>query len=439
MGEAMCGELRAFLDNELGWLGSLRMRLHLRRCPVCQQAKAEHERLDALLAQAAQVSASARLLTAWQAGMPTETQLFSAKRHARSPGAMRRIVVVGAMLTVLSVTGAMIRRFSTSAATIELTGHSAAVTSVAFSPNGKGLASGSLDGTIKLWDVQMGRLTHTLTLSGHKNLVLSVVFSPDGKTLASASSDATVRIWDAQTGQLMLTLMGHSGDVSCVAFSPDGRTLASGSNDSIVRLWDAQTGNLKQALKGHATGVRCVVFSPDGRTLASASNDKTIRFWDAQTGEVKRTLTGHDSPVASVAFSPDGKFIASGSGDVFSKGELRLWMTQTGKLKWTAILPDVDEEVELYDLQAGKATLKQTLEKRGATVWSVAFSPDGKKIASGSDDMTIRVWDAETGHSMQTLRGHKRSVVSVAFSCDGKTVASGSWDSTVRLWDTSRL
>ncbi|WP_084763412.1 NACHT and WD repeat domain-containing protein, partial [[Scytonema hofmanni] UTEX B 1581] len=247
-----------------------------------------------------------------------------------------------------------------------LQGHSELVISVAFSPDGKTLASGSADKTIKLWDVATGKISQTLT--GHSKWVNSVAFSPDGKTLASGSADKTIKLWDVATGKLSQTLTGHSDGVYSVAFSPDGKTLASGSGDKTIKLWDVATGKPSQTLTGHRDKVISVAFSPDGKTLASGSYDDTIKLWDMATGKPSQTLTGHRDKVNSVAFSPDGKTLASGSPDK----TIKLWDVATGKLSQT-LTGDSDE------------------------VSSVAFSPDGKTLASGSADKTIKLWDVATG------------------------------------------
>jgi WD40 repeat protein/tetratricopeptide (TPR) repeat protein/tRNA A-37 threonylcarbamoyl transferase component Bud32 len=342
-----------------------------------------------------------------------------------------------------------------------LRGHILPVHSVAFSPNGKRIASGSRDQTVKVWDVQSGQ--EVLSLQGHTGSVYSVVFSPDGKRLASGVGEygkpGEVKVWDAQTGRQVLALQGHTGYVWSVAFSPDGRRLATGSGDKTVKVWDAQTGQENLALKGHTNVVTSVAFSPDGKRLASGSWDSTVKVWDAQTGQQLLTLKGHTGPVHCVCFSPDGKRIASGSGnhsDPFipgKPGEVKVWDAQSaqellslqghpGYVSSVAFSPDGkriasasqdDQTVKVRDAQTGQ----QVVALKGHTdgVWSVAFSPDGMHLASGSWDSTVRVWDAQAGQEVLALKGHTAGVRCVSFSPDGKRLASASDDRTVGLWD----
>ena len=285
-----------------------------------------------------------------------------------------------------------------------LEGHDYEVYSVSFSPDGRTLASGSYDNTIKLWNVETGE--EILTLPSHDEEVISVSFSPDGQTLASGSAGDTIKLWNVETGEEILTLPGHDGWIHSVSFSPDGQTLASGSFDHTIKLWDVETGAEIRTLPGHDDSVISVSFSPDGQTLASGSLDNTIKLWDVETGAEILTLPGHDHWVNSVSFSPDGKILASSSSD---------------------------KTIKLWDVEMGAEI--RTLPGHDHSVFSVSFSPDGKTLASGSFDNTIKLWDVETGAEIRTLPGHYYSVNSVSFSPDGKTLASGSADNTIKLWD----
>ena len=335
-----------------------------------------------------------------------------------------------------------------------LEGHTSDVYSVAFAPDGNTLASGSEDNAIKLWDARSGALLRTL--EGHTSWVNSVAFAPDGNTLASGSYK-TIKLWDAHSGELVRTLEGHTGTVRSVAFAPDGKTLASGSHDKTIKLWDAHSGELLRTLEGHTSDVSSVAFAPDGKTLASGSGDNTIKLWDARSGELLRTLEGHTNWVNSVAFAPDGKTLASGSYD----NAIKLWGARSGALLRTleghkrgivsvAFAPDGntlasggwDYTIKTWDARSSELQLSIDArgpdhERKGHTDWvsSVAFAPDGKTLASGSGDDTIKLWDARSGEILRTLEGHTSGVRSVAFAPDGITLASGSRDSTIELWD----
>ncbi len=338
---------------------------------------------------------------------------------------------------------------------------SEAMLSVAFSPDGKTLASSSTGHNVRLWDVITGRCLNVC--QGHTSWVWSVAFSPDGKTVASASEDHTVRIWDAVTGECARTCQGHANWVWSVAFSPDGQLLASGSVDHTVKLWDASTGQCVKTLQGHISWIWSVAFapkrqgdSPDGYIVASSSIDRTVKLWDIATGRCLRTLQGRGRWVKSLAWHPQGQILASGS---FDQG-VRLWNAVTGQcfkllqghthalsVCYSPTPPNppyqggqggilasgsYDQTVKLWDTNTGECL--KTLQGLGGAVWSVAFSPDGHFLATGSDRI-VKLWDVTTGQCVKTLPGHSDMVFSVSFSPDGSMLASGSEDRTARLWD----
>ncbi|HLO48441.1 MAG TPA: serine/threonine protein kinase [Kamptonema sp.] len=307
-----------------------------------------------------------------------------------------------------------------------LPGHSSFVNSIAISPNGLILASGSWDRTIKLWNLETGELTTTLT--GHSDRVNSVVISPDGQLLVSGSSDETIRLWNLRSGELLSTLPGHSIGVNSVAISPNGQLIAScGGSDYTIKIWNLATGELLRTLVGHLDDVNAVVFSPDGQILASGSSDATSKVWDVKTGELQRTLSGLNLGVNSIAISPDGQILASVRNDY----TIKLRNLLTGRLM--RILSNNQRRGNDIG-NSGRGEALHILRNYVSRGNSVAMSPDGLTLASGSDDNTIKVWNMASGKLINTLKGHSGTVYSVAIALDGKTLVSGSGDETIKIW-----
>ena len=328
-----------------------------------------------------------------------------------------------------------------------LIGHTNTIKGIAYSPDGRTLASGSVSGledTIRLWDTTTGR--HKATLTGIAFGVYSIAFSPDGETLATGSYEY-IQLWDVVSGERKLSFVARTERVvDIIAFSPDGSTLAS-VDDNKIALWDATTGTHKTTLTGQEH-VHSIAFSPDGSTLASGQNN-TITLWDATSGAHKTTSRERGAH-GQVAFSPDGSTLASG----FHGNKVRLWdvhsgqqheKTFTGLPVWISRIvfsPDgntiaINSDaagIRLLDLVS--STYKTAFTDHMTSVSSIALSPDGDTIASGSSDSIVRLWDVVSGSHKTTLTGHTDVVNSVAFSPDGNTIASGSRDKTVRLWDT---
>ena len=378
-----------------------------------------------------------------------------------------------------------------------LTGHKLhPVTSVSFSPDGQTLAGGSVDGTVRLWDVAKGQ--EQAVLEGHPEWVHSVAFSPDGLTLASGnggfSGDYAVRLWDVASRTEQAVLEGHTDQVRSVSFSPDGLTLASGSADYTVRLWDVASRREKATLEGHKQSVFSVAFSSDGLTLASGSRDETVRLWEVASGQQKATL-GHTHWVTSVAFSPDGETLASGIPgrvhlwDVASRREratldvgytgvfnmsvafspdgqtlvsgdpngVRLWDVASGQQKaafeghntfeveFVAFSPDGLVlasggllSVRLWDVASGQEQVTLVDPKSEGGYWPVAFSPDGLTLAGANaiGDEVVRLWDVASGQEQAVFKGHTGGIGSLAFSPDGQTLAGGSYG-PILLWDVA--
>ena len=364
------------------------------------------------------------------------------------------------------------------------------VNSIGFSHDGKTLAAACGNKLVRLWNVETRKPMHTFM--GHRYDIIGVSFSPDGTTLA-CWGDYDLHIWDIEkrvhkqdwnihlerqsditfhsdrisvvNGYYKTIQFGdletkkkkeindaHKESITCVSFSPDGKMIASGSRDKTVRLWNATTETLHKTLKGHKKPILSLTFSRDGSHIASTSEDKTIRVWHVATGRRKHTFKTNSKDLHRISFSPNGETLASTSLD----GIIHQWDLNTGKHKNTIvghgrgfasknIVFSKDRiiaatiygknNIILYDLNTQEVQTIFTGHKK--QVYSLSFSPDGKTLASGGLDKTIRIWTVDTGEHKKTLRGHSDHVSHIMFK-DDETLISSGHDKMVRLWDIKK-
>ncbi len=302
---------------------------------------------------------------------------------------------------IFLVLGFALYKYWTSQQPATLMGHAGEVNTVAISPDGKKIVSGSDDKTLRIWDLNSQKLLRTLT--GHTDWVYALALSADGQTIVSGSKDKTIKLWQL-SGQQIRTLTGHTSYINSVAISPDSTKLVSGSYDKTVKVWNLRTGQV-DTLKGHSREVLTVAISPDGKKIVSGSVDRTVRIWNLTTLKAQSILTRHTGDVNAIAISPNNQQFVSVSDD---------------------------RTIELWNLNTGREI--RTLTGHLADINAVDFSPDNQHIATGSDDKTVRIWDLTTGEDIYTFKGHQGAVFAVDYSPDGKTLVSAGADKTIRKW-----
>ncbi len=293
------------------------------------------------------------------------------------------------------------------------------VTSLRYSPGGQRLVTAGghtllfKPGEVRVWDAASGK--EVASLAGHQSTVWAAAFDREGKRLATGGYDKLAKIWDVESGKEQATLKGHANWITCIAFTGDGKSVVTGSEDATIKVWDAANGQEQATLKGHTGTVRAVVFSPDGATLASASFDGTTKLWDLAGRREIATLKGHTDAVWAVAFSPDGKLLATGGAD----GTAKIWALAGQK-------------------DAAPAEML-TLSGHRNWITCLAFTADSGRLATAGFDRTVRLWGAGDGIEQHNLDELPSTVWSLAFSQDGKTLALGleavhGEESTVKIW-----
>jgi predicted NACHT family NTPase len=278
---------------------------------------------------------------------------------------------------------------------------------------GETLATADTDGMIRLWETDTCQ--ELLTIKAHEGIASCVTFHPSNNIIASCGRDSKIKLWSGETVENLRILESKGCFPISIRFSPDGKKIAGSYSDAKLRLWDIQTGQLLKTFDGHTEKVITIVFSQDGQTIVSGSFDQTIKFWHAESGQCVGMLEGHCDPIESLAFSLDERLLVSSGGDL-----IKIWDMSTGECIRT--LPDNFQDIPY---------------RNTSTIYSIAFSPEGKTFASGDGAHQIKVWDLKTGKCIKVLHSHNRMIRSVIWHPNGRTIISGSADSTVRYWDVA--
>jgi WD40 repeat protein len=395
----------ADVDRTAWWLR------HLQQCSARESADQHSFQLAHVTAmwKSGQALEAIEQLKQWStnAETPAELRLLLVQAHLQRndlPEALRSLNAISdSSEGVRSLRRAIARQWGQHALVSTLEAHMGTVTSVAFSPDGKWLASGGVDRTVCIWNAATGQLRATLTEP--QDIVLSVSYSPRGDLLASAGYDRAVRLWNADDLKPVAALRAHESAVRAAVFSPDGQRLASGGDDRVIIVWDVATGQPIAKLEGHGAPITSLSFNRSGTAIASASSDGSIRLWEVEAGKPATTLESSGGAARSVAFLQGDDRITAG----FDAGGFAIW--KRTDQDWTVHRFGVD-----------------------AAVRSVAYDEKRNRIAIGLDDHALHLRDADTGDEQLILRGHTARVVTVAFAPGGEQLASAGFDGTIKLW-----